>query len=222
MSFIKGYLTGEIISQNGGCIKKGLLIILVLIGVRYGVSFVLGSVSDLVFGPKQEKKAVVQEFKGTDTEAAFHYNKKKNWKRALKHSLTALEDQPKTLWLNSIAGKSYLELQKPDSAIFYLKKEININKDVDHEFYFLGNALYLKKDYKGAIAQYEKFFNWKNKSEVKTKAYDKAGDAYFELENKAKACECWKRNSFHNKKYDKHCRKKKSTPEKVKTPHSNS
>lgn len=96
--------------------------------------------------------------------------------------------------LNKIIGESYFNLKKYDKSIPYLalykgKKGKWNNTD----FYQLGYAYYMQKDYENAISQFNKIIN--GKDFVAQNAYYHLGQSYLNLEKKQEALNAFKNAS---------------------------
>jgi TolA-binding protein len=96
--------------------------------------------------------------------------------------------------LNKIIGESYFNLKKYDKAIPYLalykgKKGKWNNTD----FYQLGYAYYMQKDYENAISQFNKIID--GKDFVAQNAYYHLGESYLNLDKKQQALNAFKNAS---------------------------
>ena len=80
------------------------------------------------------------------------------YKSAINTLLLVIKQQPDDASANFYLGLCYLLIKKPDRAIFYLQKVIELNGDFLFEkcYWYLGNAYLLKNDGKRALAMFEK------------------------------------------------------------------
>lgn len=77
---------------------------------------------------------------------------------AINKLLLVIKKQPEDASTNFYLGLSYLLIKKPDRAIFYLEKVIELNGEFLFEkcYWYLGNAYLLKEDRKKAMEMFEK------------------------------------------------------------------
>ena len=81
-----------------------------------------------------------------------------DYKSTINKLLLVVKQQPDDASANFYLGLCYLLIKKPDRAIFYLQKVIELNGDFLFEkcYWYLGNAYLLKNDGKRALAMFEK------------------------------------------------------------------
>lgn len=119
-----------------------------------------------------------------------------NFQKAIDLGLKAMDNSNavEKSELNKIIGESYFNLKKYDKSIPYLalykgKKGKWNNTD----FYQLGYAYYMQKDYENAISQFNKIIN--GKDFVAQNAYYHLGQSYLNLDKKQEALNAFKNGS---------------------------
>ncbi|MES2574156.1 MAG: tetratricopeptide repeat protein [Bacteroidota bacterium] len=96
--------------------------------------------------------------------------------------------------LNKIIGESYFNLKKYDKAIPYLELyKGKKGKWNNTDFYQLGYAHYMQKDYEKAISQFNKIIE--GKDFVAQNAYYHLGESYLNLDKKQQALNAFKNAS---------------------------
>ncbi|HEY6144122.1 MAG TPA: tetratricopeptide repeat protein, partial [Flavobacterium sp.] len=96
--------------------------------------------------------------------------------------------------LNKIIGESYFNLKKYDKAIPYLELyNGKKGKWNNTDFYQLGYAYYMQKDYENAISQFNKIIE--GKDFVAQNAYYHLGESYLNLDKKQQALNAFKNAS---------------------------
>lgn len=101
-------------------------------------------------------------------------------------------DENEVSELSKVIGESYFNLEKYPEAIPYLKAyEGKKGKWINTDFYQLGYAYYKQKDYKNAIAEFNKIVDGNNA--IAQNAYYHLGESYINLDKKLEAL-----NAFRN------------------------
>jgi TolA-binding protein len=101
-------------------------------------------------------------------------------------------DRDEVSQLNKIIGESYFNLEQYAEAIPYLKEYKGKNgKWNNTDYYQLGYAYYMQKDYLSAISEFNKIVDGKNS--IAQNAYYHLGESYVELDKKQEAL-----NAFRN------------------------
>ena len=96
--------------------------------------------------------------------------------------------------LNKIIGESYFNLKQYDKSITYLSLYKGKNgKWNNTDFYQLGYAYYMQKDYENAISQFNKIIA--GKDFVAQNAYYHLGESYLNLDKKQQALNAFKNAS---------------------------
>ena len=96
--------------------------------------------------------------------------------------------------LNKIIGESYFNLKKYDKSIPYLALyKGKRGKWSNTDFYQLGYAYYMQKDYENAISQFNKIIG--GKDFVAQNAYYHLGESYLNLDKKQQALNAFKNAS---------------------------
>ncbi|HSN48134.1 MAG TPA: tetratricopeptide repeat protein, partial [Flavobacterium sp.] len=96
--------------------------------------------------------------------------------------------------LNKIIGESYFNLKKYDKSIPYLALyKGKRGKWNNTDFYQLGYAYYMQKDYENAISQFNKIIG--GKDFVAQNAYYHLGESYLNLDKKQQALNAFKNAS---------------------------
>jgi len=91
-------------------------------------------------------------------EQGMAFYQQENYKSAINQLLLVIKQQPDDASANFYLGLCYLLIKKPDRAIFYLQKVIELNGDflLEKCYWYLGNAYLLKNDGKKALEMFEK------------------------------------------------------------------
>ncbi|WP_298535010.1 tetratricopeptide repeat protein [uncultured Algibacter sp.] len=101
-------------------------------------------------------------------------------------------DANETSELSKIIGESYFNLGQYSEAIPYLKAYEGKNRKWSNtDFYQLGYAYYMQKDYENAISEFNKIVDGKNA--IAQNAYYHLGESYINLDKKQEAL-----NAFRN------------------------
>lgn len=96
--------------------------------------------------------------------------------------------------LNKIIGESYFNLKQYAKSISYLEAYKGKNgKWNNTDFYQLGYAYYMQKDYENAISQFNKIIN--GKDSVAQNAYYHLGESYLNTDKKQQALNAFKNAS---------------------------
>ncbi|OBQ55551.1 tetratricopeptide repeat protein [Tamlana sp. s12] len=97
--------------------------------------------------------------------------------------------------LSKIIGESYFNLKKYDEAIPYLKAyEGKKGKWTNTDFYQLGYAYYMKKDYANAVSEFNKIVEGNNPTTQN--AYYHLGESYIHLDKKQEALNAFRTASY--------------------------
>jgi tetratricopeptide (TPR) repeat protein len=217
-----GYFIGKLIGESS-CLRRLILIVILLILGLMAKTYISQKWEESRILPNLLENAEKNPNEESYRDLAYHFNKERDWSKALKYSLLGLNLNSNAIWLNSVAGKSYKELNNLDSAMVFLKKEIRINKDSDKEHMWLGEVFFKRKEYEKALDQFKIILNNRKTNASKDVAWYYVGSIYFEYKNKKKACDCWQKIDYgRNYSYRKHCEiKKESKSKKIKSPHNN-
>ena len=96
--------------------------------------------------------------------------------------------------LNKIIGESYFNLQQYDKSIPFLSAyKGKRGKWNNTDFYLLGYAYYMQKDFENAISQFNKIIG--GKDAVAQNAYYHLGESYLNLDKKQQALNAFKKSS---------------------------
>jgi serine phosphatase RsbU (regulator of sigma subunit) len=119
-----------------------------------------------------------------------------SYKSSLQWLLSAATVQPSKILESNIynlTGNCYLELNMPDSAIYYFSKSREIRERIKNlqwigqSYNNLGTAYYNKKDYSAALKYYQQGVAWRIKGKANftgvVESYINIGKTYFKLQN---------------------------------------
>tara|TARA_B110000211_G_C14086771_1_gene557027 strand:+ start:132 stop:785 length:654 start_codon:yes stop_codon:yes gene_type:complete len=217
MSLLDSYLIGKYLLT-----KKVVIGVVVFAGLIFSNTIYKNFHEEYSTASKLENIAeeapTVENFRNV----SYHYYTHESWEEAISFATKGLEISPNELWLNSIIGRSYVELRNFDLAILYLQREVKANSDCELEYYWLGMSLNRVEEYSKAL-MYLKKITTRKKSRVMIEAIREEGSSYQGLGKTKEACKCW--NSIENRdtdasyKYELFCIKKEKLENKVRSPH---
>jgi len=84
---------------------------------------------------------------------------------------------------NSYLGVAYLQIDKPDRAISFLEKAVNLYKEDYYSYYYLGLAFYSKMKYKEAELAFSSGIKFCTFSSLYPQMYKMRGNSLVKLNN---------------------------------------